>query len=648
VLRARLAPEPRRDERHARFNALSAAASAAVVSSLLLQIMKLAAVLIPPSLDAKQVLRLRRCGLAAVGYALAMLLLALAWTFGALAARAVLQIAAAFVAINLGVYAIIRSGFNLRFEDPSLTRLQILAAITVLMYIVYHMDGGRDIALFACFFVFLFGVFRFNARDFTLVTLYTLATYALVIVLLMHLRPQAIQSVPGELMSWLGLAVFLPFFTVIGGQISALRRRLRESEVRFRSLTEMSSDFYWESDAEHRLARLSPGGKASGVPVFQQREQIGKRRWEMPYLSPDEAGWQAHRAALDARQPFRDFELSRLDSDGVERHISISGDPVFDASGAFKGYRGVGSDTTARKQAEQALRNSAEELRLFTDNVPAMTSSFDESLRCRFVNRRFAEFFGFTVENIIGKHLREVAGEKAYPEIEGHFAQVMRGHPVTYQRLRELTNGESRYLEVKLLPHISDQGKILGCFAVTTDITEHKLTEERMQQIAHHDSLTGLPNRLLFNDRLSQAISLAKRDSRQFALLYLDLDKFKAVNDTLGHTAGDQLLISVAARIRRQVRESDTVARVGGDEFTVILPEIARHEEAETVARKIIAALTAPYRLGSQKQRVEIGASIGVAVYPADARDADALVTAADSAMYSAKQALTSVRFFGA
>jgi diguanylate cyclase (GGDEF)-like protein len=178
---------------------------------------------------------------------------------------------------------------------------------------------------------------------------------------------------------------------------------------------------------------------------------------------------------------------------------------------------------------------------------------------------------------------------------------------------------------------------------VTTDITEHKLAEERMQSVAHHDSLTGLPNRLLFNDRLDQAIRLAKRSSRQFALLYLDLDRFKPVNDALGHAAGDELLQGVATRIRQQVRESDTVARVGGDEFTVILLEIARREEAETVARKIIAALAVPFQLGSRQQSVEIGSSIGIAVYPADARDADAMVKAADAAMYSAKQAGSSL-----
>jgi len=122
----------------------------------------------------------------------------------------------------------------------------------------------------------------------------------------------------------------------------------------------------------------------------------------------------------------------------------------------------------------------------------------------------------------------------------------------------------------------------------------------------------------------------------------------KPVNDTMGHTAGDELLRGVATRIRREVRESDTVARVGGDEFTVILPDIARREEAETVARKIIAALAVPFKLGSQQQSVDIGSSIGIAVYPADARDADALVRAADAAMYSAKQVGNSFRFWEA
>jgi len=402
----------------------------------------------------------------------------------------------------------------------------------------------------------------------------------------------------------------------------------------------MSSDSYWESDAEHRLTeRNAVAGKVSGVSMFRQRTQIGERRWEIPYLSPDEAGWRAHRSVLHAHAQFRDFELSRLDADGVERHFSISGDPVFDAAGAFTGHRGVATDITARKQSERALRDSAEKLRLFADNVPALTVSWDENLHCRFASKVFAGFFGLAVADIIGKHAREVLGKEVFREIEGQFAQVLQGHPVTYRRICKLQNGETRHLEIKLLPHLGDHGKVLGCFEVTTDITEHKLAEERIQRVAHHDSLTGLPNRLLFNDRLGHAISLARRDSRQFALLYLDLDGFKPVNDVLGHAVGDELLQAVGTRILLQVRESDTVARIGGDEFTVLLYDIAGREVAEIVARKVTAALCAPFELGGEKRSVSIGTSIGIALYPADARDADALVKAADAAMYSAKHA---------
>ena len=140
-------------------------------------------------------------------------------------------------------------------------------------------------------------------------------------------------------------------------ELEQVAESLRQSEARFRSLTEMSSDFYWESDTEHRLtARGSADKKSSTVSVFQRGAQIGERRWEIPHLSPDADGWKAHRAVLDAHLPFRDFGISRLGTEGSERHISISGDPVFDTSGTFTGYRGVGTDITERKRAEDELR----------------------------------------------------------------------------------------------------------------------------------------------------------------------------------------------------------------------------------------------------------------------------------------------------
>jgi diguanylate cyclase (GGDEF)-like protein/PAS domain S-box-containing protein len=582
---------------------------------------------------------LHRLGFAALSYVLATGLVTVAWAFGMLSASIALQIVAACLANNVGVYAAIRSGFNLRFKDPSLTVFQIMTATTVLMYAVYHLSEARNIALFACFLILLFGIFRLSAREFALVTLYTLAAYALVVNLLMHLRPDAIRSVPLLWLSWLVLAGLLPCFALIAGQLNALRRRLRQSEKRFRVLTRMSSDFFWESDAEHRITvRIfaDPGGSA--MPAFGRGVEIGERRWECPYLSPDEDGWRVHKAVMDAHQPFREFEFSRTGPDGSERFLSINGDPLVDESGAFTGYAGVGTNITARKRSAQALRESAEKLRVFADNVPAMTTYWDDTLHCRFANKVFTEFWGVAGEDILGKTILEIYGEATYREVEGHALRALQGHAVTYQRTAKPKDGGERHLEIKLVPQIGDHGKAIGYFGLTTDITEHRLAEERIQRVAHHDDLTGLPNRLLFNDRLDQAISRAKRQSSRFALLYLDLDRFKPVNDSLGHTAGDELLQAVAARIRGQVRDSDTVARIGGDEFTVILPGTDKREEAETVRAKIIAAFATPFYLGEDQHGVTIGASVGIAVYPEDAADADGLVKAADAAMYAAKQ----------
>lgn len=471
--------------------------------------------LIPPSLDEKQLLRLRRLGLAAFAYALSIGLLGITWWFGVLALSTALEVAAVYLAINIGLYGAIRSGFNLRFKDPSLTLFQILTAISVIMYITYHMQDGRNVALFGCFLVFLFGTFHLSTPQFAIATVYTLAAYGLVITAVTLWRPESIRDVRSEWMSWLIFAGFLPCFSIVGGQINELRRKSR-----------------------------------------------------------------------------------------------------------------------AR----------AQELRLFTDNVPAMTVSYDENLRCRFVNRRFAEFFGLSVETALGLHLRDVVGQETFASIQSYYEDVLRGNPVTYHRTHRLPNGESCYLEIKLLPHIAKNGRCLGCFSVASDITEHKLTEERIQRVAHHDSLTELPNRLLFNDRLTQAIHLAKRDASQFALLYIDLDKFKAVNDRLGHNAGDELLKQAAMRIRGQVRESDTVARVGGDEFTVILSDIARREDADVVAEKIVAAIADPFCVTPEGAMAEVGASIGISAYPADGLDANALVRSADTAMYAEKQRRNQVR----
>jgi diguanylate cyclase (GGDEF)-like protein/PAS domain S-box-containing protein len=171
---------------------------------------------------------------------------------------------------------------------------------------------------------------------------------------------------------------------------------------------------------------------------------------------------------------------------------------------------------------------------------------------------------------------------------------------------------------------------------IVRDVTQLRVAAQRLEFLAHYDLLTGLPNRMLFYDRLSTAIGLARRDVSELALLFVDLDRFKNVNDTMGHEFGDLLLKQAAARIRSCVRQSDTVARIGGDEFTVIMPKINSKADAGVVAGKILAALSHPFTI--QESRCSIGASVGIGLYPKDGEDSQTLLRAADIAMYCTKE----------
>jgi diguanylate cyclase (GGDEF)-like protein/PAS domain S-box-containing protein len=180
-----------------------------------------------------------------------------------------------------------------------------------------------------------------------------------------------------------------------------------------------------------------------------------------------------------------------------------------------------------------------------------------------------------------------------------------------------------------------DAGQLTHYVGVFTDVTERKESEQHLEHLAHHDALTDLPNRSLFRDRLQQALKNSHRDNQSLALLFIDLDRFKEVNDVLGHIAGDQVLVEAARRIVSCVRTSDTVARMGGDEFTVVLQGLENHAAVERVVGKVIEALAAPYSV--DLETANLSASIGIAIFPNDAQDLESLTKAADQAMYQAK-----------
>jgi diguanylate cyclase (GGDEF)-like protein/PAS domain S-box-containing protein len=298
---------------------------------------------------------------------------------------------------------------------------------------------------------------------------------------------------------------------------------------------------------------------------------------------------------------------------------------------------GTNFDITARKSAELGLAESEAKLRLVADSLPLMVTYLDSDLRFLYANRSYLESFGATPEEVAGRKLSEIAGAEAEALVRNRLDELRAGQPVTFERDRIDGAGNVSHYEVRIVPQRDVEENLVGLFTVIQDVTERAVTARLFEQLALSDPLTNLPNKRLLLDRIERAIAQLSRRDGFSAVLFVDLDGFKAVNDTMGHTEGDRLLQMVATRLRACARASDTVARFGGDEFVVLLEGCRTPGDAGSIARKMAVALSQPY--GLAKGNADISCSIGVAMHPRDGKDPEALLQRADAAMYRAKQA---------
>lgn len=267
-------------------------------------------------------------------------------------------------------------------------------------------------------------------------------------------------------------------------------------------------------------------------------------------------------------------------------------------------------------------------------------------LEGRFVyaNKATTELFGLQEESIIGKSTFDL-GFSFASDFQRNLQKVIT-EQTTYRGkfVYSFDSGRGDRFEYLLAPVLDEHRNTEATVCISRDITEQSLAEEKIWYNAHYDLLTGLPNRRLFMDRLEQQIKHAKRSNLPLAVLFMDLDGFKEVNDTFGHEAGDSLLSEVAKRLTECVREEDTIARLGGDEFTVLLTDAAERKEVEHAAKRIIDALTIPFHI--QQESVRIAVSIGIAFYPQDALSPPTVLRSADQAMYKAKNSGSGLEFF--
>jgi diguanylate cyclase (GGDEF)-like protein/PAS domain S-box-containing protein len=323
-----------------------------------------------------------------------------------------------------------------------------------------------------------------------------------------------------------------------------------------------------------------------------------------------------------------EHECTYLKKDGGLCTVAVSVSALRGDDGNINGFLHVGTDITERKRAEEMLRKQSAAMTASMDGIGIL----DERLEFTYLNDSLAKLFGYSESNeILGRNLCDLY--EPYEQVRFITSIV----PLVYQRGRwrgeatGLRRDGSNFPQEISLTAMGD-----GLVCVVRDITERTYAEEQIKHLAYHDALTNLPNRLLFKDRLTVALSHAQREGSRLAVLFLDLDRFKVINDSLGHNIGDQLLQAVAARVQACVRESDTVARLGGDEFTVLLPRLQRSDDAAPVASKIIEAIRHPFNI--EGREFFTTTSIGISLFPEDGTDAEALIKNADTAMYQAKE----------
>ena len=411
---------------------------------------------------------------------------------------------------------------------------------------------------------------------------------------------------------------------------------LRQSEQRYRTILEEMDEAYFEVDLAGNYTYVNDA--ISRLLGYPKEELIGTTFRKQVNEEDTVMLYDAFGRIFTTGKPVRDIAYKAIRKDGTIGYSEIAGFPIHNQKGEVVGFRGIGRNVTERKQMEEALRQSEQRYRTILEEMDEAYFEVDLTGNYTYVNDAISRLLGYPKEELIGTTFRKQVNEEDTVMLYDAFGRIFTtGKPVrdiAYKAIRK--DGTIGYSEIAGFPIQNQKGEVVGFRGIGRDVTERKRNEEQIKYMATHDALTGLPNRVMFSQMLNHAIQSAKRNKRKLAVLFTDLDRFKIINDTLGHEAGDLLLQTIAARFKQALRAMDVVARLGGDEFVILVEEVDNSGQLITVAQKILAAAMKPVSLMGEECRVT--ASIGISMYPKDGQDEQTLMKTADKAMYFAKE----------
>jgi diguanylate cyclase (GGDEF)-like protein/PAS domain S-box-containing protein len=424
-----------------------------------------------------------------------------------------------------------------------------------------------------------------------------------------------------------------PTYRDLEKRVKELEAHLKENNERFNEIYRNLSEFIYEHDLEGNFTEINL--QFIGQLGYSREELI---RMNVKDIMPDRFNKYFDEYLKRVMENGKDEGLMQVLAKNGDVHIIEYTNVIINTPAGTQGIRGIARDVTDRLETEQALIESDMRFRSILESIEDGYYEVDLEGNMTFFNNPISENLGYTEEELIGKNYKEYMDEEnariVFETFHRAFMTEVSAKTIEWELIRK--DGVKLFVEASVNLRKNRKGEPIGFQGIIRDITDRKRSEKELAFLAYHDALTGLYNRKAFLERFDETLKDAKRYENKRAILYLDLDKFKKVNDLYGHEIGDRLLVEVSSRLKKILRENDYISRLGGDEFTIIMSD-SKGIKPERVARRILEKLSKPYDFSAITIDF-VTPSIGISIYPDDGNDVETLLKHADEAMYKAKE----------